>query len=129
MSTSQIQQLKICFAQQVDYIELDGQVRSVMAADAAIWADPSFVLQILHAPALRRPAAQILFDRLCQTQESLDNLIWCRWRRWKAQESCVALLHTISCRQWAEGLLKWQQQVTCPQVTPCARVSLMIWIA
>ena len=38
MTSVQMQQLKLCFAQQIDYVELDGQVRSAIGALAAAWA-------------------------------------------------------------------------------------------
>lgn len=68
MTSGQMQQLKLCFAEQMDYIELDGQVRSAVGALAAAWATCSpHSFQQLPALHAFSPDA-ILLCQPCLTQ-------------------------------------------------------------
>ena len=40
-----------------------------------------------------------------------------RLRKWRVQESRIPLLQSGGSMQQVEGLLRWNQQTTCPQVT------------
>ena len=155
MTSKQIQQLKFCFAQQIDYFEIDGKVRSNPADHCGLEQE---VTKHDGLSCSRDHSSGALFSRgensmiagskidthiqlvfVGQTRwppySSIDDesfsSIQCnvfRLRKWKVQESRIPLLQSRGSMPQAESLLRWNQQTTCPQVTATVAALIAVWM-